>query len=118
MHVLVIGASTNPDRYSYKAIIKLLQSHHQVSAIGLKPEILQGVTFNVGFPELIEVDTVSLYLNPHRQESYYDYILQLKPRRVIFNPGTENEDFLEKLQQNNIDTVEACTLVMLSIGNF
>ena len=113
---LVIGASTNPDRYSYKAIIKLLSHRHNVQAVSNKTGELNGVKFMKPFPELKNIDTVTLYINPTIQKSYYDFITGLKPRRVIFNPGTENEEFEAILKEHQIEPIEACTLVMLSIG--
>ncbi|GAB4253570.1 MAG: CoA-binding protein [Vicingaceae bacterium] len=118
MNVLVIGASENPERYANKAIKKLLENNHTVFAIASRPGESQGIEFLTGFPELKDIHTVTLYINKEIQKNYYDYILQLKPKRVIFNPGTENESFYNLLKNNNIQPVEACTLVMLSIGNF
>ena len=115
---LVIGASTNPDRYSYKAIIKLLSHRHNVQAVSNKTGELNGVKFMKPFPELKNIDTVTLYINPTIQKSYYDFITGLKPRRVIFNPGTENEELEMLAQQHGIQTMEACTLVLLSIGQY
>jgi predicted CoA-binding protein len=115
---LVIGASTNPDRYSYKAIMNLLAHGHNVMAVSNKVGELSGVKFMKPFPHLNDIDTVTLYVNSTIQKSYYDYIIGLKPRRVIFNPGTENEEFETVLKENDIEPVEACTLVMLSIGAY
>lgn len=118
MKTLVIGASTNPERYSFLAVNKLLDHGHEVVAIGLKNKTLSGVEIQKGFPDFKDIDTVTLYLNPQRQKEYYDYIINLKPRRVIFNPGTENLEFFEILNQNKIDFEAACTLVLLSINQF
>jgi predicted CoA-binding protein len=106
MKTLVIGASTNKERYSYKAIHNLVDKSHQVVAIGAK----KGMAF--------DIDTITLYLNPKAQVEYYDYILSLKPRRVIFNPGTENPEFYKILGANNIKYEVACTLVLLATNQY
>lgn len=118
MKTLVIGASSNPERYSFMALNKLLNHKHEVVAIGLKNEIVSGVEILKGFPDFIDIHTVTLYLNPQRQKEYYDYILSLKPKRVIFNPGTENPELYDLLKQNNIEVEVACTLVLLSINQY
>ena len=115
---LVIGASVNPSRYSNMAILRLREHHHPVLAIGLKPGIVADVTIETDKNYLTDIDTITLYLNPERQKEYYDYIISLKPNRVIFNPGTENLEFENKLSDVGITTVEACTLVLLSIGQY
>lgn len=118
MKTLVLGASTNPDRYSYKAIKQLRKHNHEVVAIGLKNGNVEDVEFETGKPELTEIDTVTLYLNEKNQKQYYDYILSLKPKRIIFNPGTESYELEVLAKQNSIEPVVACTLVMLSTGQF
>lgn len=118
MKTLVIGASSNPERYSFLAVNKLLQYNHEVVAIGLKNEKVATVEIQTGFPDFKNVHTVTLYLNPLRQKEYYDYIISLKPQRVIFNPGTENQEFYSLLEQNGIAYEAACTLVLLSINQF
>lgn len=118
MNVLVIGASTNPERYSYKAITMLNQHGHRVFAIGNKPGNVDGIEFYTNKVDLNNVDTVTLYINPTLQKNYYDYLLMLKPIRVIFNPGTENEELKQLLSSNHIDTTEACTLVLLTTNQF
>jgi predicted CoA-binding protein len=115
---LIIGASANPERYSYRALHQLQQHGHPVLAIGLKQASLDGVTIETGFPVYTDVDTVTLYVAPEHQSSYYSYILGLHPKRIIFNPGTENPEFMTLAQKQGIEALEACTLVMLSIGNF
>ncbi len=115
---LVIGASNNPDRYSYLAVNRLLQNGHEVLALGKQGDEVAGVSIEKE-PKLYEgVDTVTLYLNPKNQEQYYDYITSLAPKRVIFNPGAENEDFEKILADKGIKAQEACTLVLLSTGQF
>lgn len=117
---LVIGASENRDRYSNMAINALVDHHKDVIAIGNRKGAVAGVTFDTALNMEWKgrVDTITLYINPSRQPAYYDYILALHPRRVIFNPGTENAELVTMLEAANIAAVEACTLVMLSIGNY
>ena len=115
---LVLGASEKPERYSNKAI-KMLRSHqHPVLAIGNKEGQVLDVHFNKDLIQDSEIDTVTLYLSPKNQKNYYDYILDLNPKRVIFNPGTENDELENLLEKKGIDTIEACTLVMLSTGQY
>lgn len=118
LNTLVIGASLNPERYSYKAIEMLRLHEHDVIAFGPKTGIVSGVSIENEWNCLWQVDTVTLYLNPQRQEAFYEKIIALQPRRVIFNPGTENDLFISQLQANGIHTENACTLVLLSIGNY
>lgn len=114
---LVLGASTNPSRYSNIAINRLSAHQHPVVAVGQKEGKVGVVDIVTGQPN-DEVDTVTLYLNPTNQKPYYDYILSLRPRRIIFNPGTENDELEELARKNGIEPVEACTLVMLSTGQY
>lgn len=115
---LVIGASTNPERYSYLAINKLLKYNHEVVAVGLKAGKIQNVDIETQLIPFKNIDTVTLYLNPVNQKKYYDYILSLKPKRIIFNPGTENDELFNVAKENSIIPVEACTLVMLSTNQY
>ena len=115
---LVLGASTNPDRYSNIAIKRLIDKDLPVVAIGLKKGKVLSVIIDNEKQDFNNIDTVTLYLNPKRQEAYYNYIINLKPRRVIFNPGTENMEFVKLLQENNIETEIACTLVLLSTNQY
>ena len=115
---LVLGASQNPGRYSNMAVNKLAAYRHPVVAIGQRQGKIGNVDIQTGQPLQDEVDTVTLYLNPTNQKPFYDYILSLNPKRIIFNPGTENDE-LETLARNKgIETMEACTLVMLSTGQY
>lgn len=118
MNVLVIGASTNPERYSYKAIHNLLAKGHHVFAIGANHGNVGGVEFYTNKVDLKNIDTVTLYINKNIQQEYIDYILMLNPIRVIFNPGTENPEFEMLLNKNGIETTEACTLVLLATEQF
>jgi len=116
---LVIGAVENPDRYAYKAAVSLVNHGHQIELFGSRKGTIKGVSIQTEFPEKIDnLDSVTLYLNPTNQQGYYDKILALQPKRVIFNPGTENPEFEEKLEKAGIQAEEACTLVLLSIGNY
>lgn len=113
---MVLGASENSSRYSYLAANRLVANGHPIIPIGARSGKVAGNEILTGMPPAEGVDTITLYLNPKNQEAYYDYILGLQPRRVIFNPGTENEVLAQKLQENGIETIDACTLVMLSNG--
>ncbi len=118
---VVIGATDNPDRYAYKATIALQGKRHEVVPVGIHDGEINGlkiVNLKTDKETIDGVDTVTLYVGPKNQPFWYDYIIGLKPQRVIFNPGTENPEFEEKLKSNNIEPVEACTLVMLSVGNY
>lgn len=115
---LVLGASDNPSRYSFIAVNRLRTYDHPVVAIGKKKGKVNDVDIITEHPEMNDIDTITLYLNPTNQKPYYDYILSLKPRRVIFNPGTENDELEKKLVQKGVITQEACTLVMLSTGQY
>lgn len=118
MKTLVIGATTNKERYAYKAIHSLIDKSHQVVAIGSKPGMALDVTIETEKKPFKGVDTVTLYINPKIQENYYKYIVSLKPRRVIFNPGTENPEFYAILEQNHIQYETACTLVLLATNQY
>ncbi len=115
---LLLGASPHEYRYSYKAV-KMLHHHgHQVFAIGAK-EAHIGTTPIVSERIYGErIDTITLYLNPERQKPYYDYIIALQPRRIIFNPGTENSELAKLAEAANIIVEEACTLVLLQTGQY
>ena len=115
---IVLGASPNPARYSYLAVNKLAAKGHPVVAIGKRKGQVGQVPIETDHLPVQDVDTVTLYLNPTNQQEYYDYILSLKPKRIIFNPGTENERLIKQAKDNGIEPVLGCTLVMLSIGNY
>lgn len=115
---LVLGASDNPSRYSYLAVQRLRSHGHPVVAIGKKATAVSDVTISTEKKTYDDIDTVTLYLNPSIQQEYYDYIISLHPRRIIFNPGTENEELEQLAAKNNIKTIEACTLVMLSTNQY
>jgi predicted CoA-binding protein len=115
---LVLGASDNPARYSYLAVNKLRENGHPVTAIGRKITKVADVPIGNEQLPVEDIDTVTLYLNPSHQKEYYNYILSLKPKRIIFNPGAENEELYQLAQENGIRPMEACTLVLLSTGQF
>ena len=115
---LVIGASEKPERYSYKAIKALRQHGHEVVALAAKPGKVADVDFKTEAVDLPAIDTVTLYVGPQNQDGYMEYVEKLQPKRVIFNPGTENEAFVERLEKAGIQSEIACTLVLLSIGQY
>ncbi len=115
---LVLGASANPARYSFLAINKLKAYKHPVVAIGRRGGTVGDIAIETTAVAQEGVDTVTLYLNPTNQEPFYDYILGMKPRRIIFNPGTENPELMQKAREQGIEPVAGCTLVMLSAGMY
>ncbi len=115
---LVLGASTKPDRYAYKAISMLTEKGHTVLAIGKNAGEVAGIKIQTKAIPLKNIDTVTLYLNATRQRDYYNYIVEAKPKRVIFNPGTENPEFYQLLQLNAIKVEVACTLVLLTTNQY
>ncbi|RAR74334.1 CoA-binding protein [Flavobacterium aciduliphilum] len=115
---LVLGASTKPERYSFKAIKLLVDKGNSVIAIGQNQGEVAGITIRTKNIPLKNIDTVTLYLNPLRQRDYYNYILETNPKRVIFNPGTENPELYQLLKSNNIKVEEACTLVLLTTNQY
>lgn len=115
---LVLGASENPARYSNKAITRLREHNQPVVAIGRKKGKVEDVEITTDQQPLTDINTVTLYLNPDNQKPYYDYIISLKPKRIIFNPGTENEELERLAIKEGINVLEACTLVMLGTGQF
>jgi predicted CoA-binding protein len=115
---LVLGASDNPVRYSFLAINRLRSYGHPVVAIGKKHTWVADVEVIKEKNKFEDVDTVTLYLNPLHQKEYYNYIVSLKPKRIIFNPGAENEELSMLAKEKGIQPIEACTLVMLSTGQY
>jgi len=115
---LVLGASDNPSRYSYLAVNRLRSHGHPVVAIGKKNAMVADVPIEKEKKDWENVDTVTLYLNPSHQQQYYDYILSLKPKRIIFNPGAENDELADLAANNGIKPIEACTLVLLSTDQY
>jgi hypothetical protein len=115
---LVLGASTKPARYSFMAIEKLVEKGHSVLAIGQNAGEVSGIKIQTKAIPLKNIDTVTLYLNPSRQRDYYNYIVEAQPKRVVFNPGTENPEFYQLLKLNDIKVEVACTLVMLATNQY
>lgn len=115
---LVFGASVKPHRYSYIAIRRLVDAGVETVAFGLREGTVKGVPIQTSLGGIAGVHTVTLYMRPSRQVPFYGEILALKPRRVIFNPGTENPEFHTLLRGEGVEVLEACTLVMLSIGEY
>jgi uncharacterized protein len=115
---LVLGASESPSRYSNLALQRLQSHQHPVVAIGKKKGHVGNVAIETEKKEWTDVDTVTLYLNPMHQKQYYDYIMSLNPKRIIFNPGAENDELAEMAAQKGIEPLQACTLVMLATGQY
>lgn len=117
---IIVGASPNPSRYSYLASEMLSDHGHEIIPLGIRSGQVSGheIVDIRGFPHVTAVDTITLYVGAARQPALYDYILSLKPKRVIFNPGTENPTFFKKLDEAGIPRIEACTLVMLRTGQY
>lgn len=115
---LVLGASENPARYSNIAVRRLKNAGNEVIAVGRKEGDINGIKIQTDFPSDKDIDTVTMYLNQENQKKYYDAVLKLHPKRIIFNPGAENEELEDLAAKQNIETIEACTLVLLSIGDY
>ena len=115
---VVLGASPNPVRYSFKAVKSLVRFGHDVIPVGFRPGIIFDKFIQRGMPAIEDVHTIALYIGAERQEEFHDYILSLHPKRIIFNPGTINEAFMEELKELEIEVIEDCTLVMLDSGEF
>ena len=115
---VLLGASANPARYSYLALKRLTAAQHPVVAIGARDNNVDGTVITKEHPPVENADTITIYLNEKNQKQYYDYILSLHPKRIIFNPGAENNELAELAEANGIKTMEACTLVLLSTGQF
>lgn len=115
---LIIGASDNPERYSYKAAERLLNHGHEIELVGIRKAEVFGKQIDTEMKHYDDIDTVTLYVGLQNQPVYYEYILSLSPKRVIFNPGTENYEFESRLNAAGIETEEACTLVMLGTGQY
>ena len=118
MKVMVYGASTNPERYAYKATELLLAHKHEVVLVGHKTGEVSGIPIWHGHPQLDDVHTMTLYVGPQNQGELLDYARRIKPTRIIFNPGTENPNLYCELEKVGIKVEEACTLVLLHTGQF
>lgn len=118
INTLVLGASLKESRYSHRCVQTLAAAHIPLAAIGLREGFIDGVPVVTGFPELQNIHTVTLYLTPANQIAWYDFIFNLKPKRVIFNPGTDNPDFAHKLELAGVEVVVDCTLMMVQGARF
>jgi len=116
--IVVLGASPNPERFSYKAIKRLLKHNYKVVAIGKREGTIENIPIITDQPVLTDVHTVVVYLAPYHQGEIFDYVVSLNPKRIIFNPGTESPEFEEFLESQNIEIVHDCSLVMLASGRF
>jgi hypothetical protein len=119
-HTVIIGATPNKNRYAYYAAQDLKKNDYDFSPVGIKKGIVEGkeILDLRQKPNIKDVHTVTIYLNPTNQRDWEEYILSLNPKRIIFNPGTENPNLLEKAEKKNIEAIYACTLVMLSVGTY
>ncbi len=117
---VIIGATTNPSRYAYLAAGMLTEYNYPIVPVGIKQGEVYGEKILPIYnrPIIQDVDTVTLYIGPQHQPEHYDYILSLKPKRVIFNPGTENDEFEKLLEASGVEALQACTLVMLRSGQY
>ncbi len=111
---VVLGASPNPSRFSHRMVTSLVRHNLEVVAVGNRPGVIAGQDILIGMPEIPDVHTVTLYLGPARQPAFYDYIISLKPARIIFNPGTYNPELEKLAQKHGIETRFDCALVMLA----
>ncbi len=115
---LILGATDNPSRYANLAANRLVAYGHSIVNIGIKNGQAAGVQIEKAGEVYKDIDTVTLYVGPQNQPEYYDYILNTNPKRIIFNPGTENEELEELAEEKGIETLHACTLVMLSTRQY
>jgi uncharacterized protein len=115
---LILGATTNPARYAYLAAHRLVAAGHEIVNVGIKHGEVAGAVIQPRGEALPGIHTVTLYIGPQRQPEYYDYLIKTKPKRIIFNPGTENSELETLAKQQGIETVQACTLVLLSTGQY
>jgi len=115
---LVLGASENPSRYSNMATLRLLEAGHQVVLVGKSKGQIAGLPIETTLPEGIQIDTITMYLNPQNQRAWYNDLLALLPKRIIFNPGTENPELEVMANSKGIEVTEACTLVLLSLNKY
>lgn len=117
---VIVGATPNTTRYAYLAAERLTAHNHEIVPVGIK----KGEVFGKQIlpikdkPSVANVDTITMYIGPRHQADYYDYLLSLQPKRIIFNPGTENEEFMQMARGRGIEVIAACTLVLLSIGSY
>ena len=115
---LILGATTNPSKYAYLAANRLVNAGHQIINVGIKPGEVAGQPIQSFQNIQSDIDTVTLYISPQNQKEHYKYILETNPKRIIFNPGTENIELEELAQNQNIEVIEACTLVLLATNQY
>ena len=117
---VIIGATPNVSRYAYKAAERLLGANIEFVPVGIKVgEVFGESILPIREKPLVKnVHTVTMYIGPQNQPEWYDYILSLNPKRIVFNPGTENDELQELAQKQGIEVVEGCTLVMLGVGTY
>jgi predicted CoA-binding protein len=115
---LVLGATENPERYAYIAANRLLEKNHEIELVGIKKGIINGNIIHNDRPFLENIHTITLYIGTKNQKEWYDYILSLKPKRIIMNPNTENDELKSLAEKQNIEVIEACTLVMLATNQY
>lgn len=115
---LVLGASPQPERYSYLAVKKLIQYNHPVCAVGNRAGNIDDVKIYNDKPIIQDIDTITLYIGRQNQPGFYEYIFKLNLKRLIFNPGTENPELQQLAEAKGIETLEACTLTLLATGQF
>ncbi|MBL7111434.1 MAG: CoA-binding protein [Bacteroidales bacterium] len=118
LKTVVLGASSNHTKFSYKCIKSLIRHGFDAVPVGKKEGQIEGIDILTGQPEIEDVHTISLYLNASKQEEYYDYILSLNPKRVIFNPGAHNQDFIDRVKEQGIEVKSDCALLMLNSGSY
>lgn len=118
MKTLILGATTNPARYAYLAANRLVAAGHEIVNIGIKKGAVAGVDIVPPGDPFTDIHTVTLYIGPKLQTQYYDYLIKTKPKRIIFNPGTENDELAALAKANGIEPVYACTLVLLSTNQY
>ena len=115
---MIIGATNNPGRYASLAAHRLTAHGHEIVNVGIKTGDVAGVPIERAGKIHPDVDTITLYVGPQHQSEYFDYIIKTKPKRIIFNPGTENHELENLAEENGIETMDACTLVLLSTGQY
>jgi predicted CoA-binding protein len=115
---VILGATPDSSRYAYKAAHMLTRHGHEIVPVGLKKGEVAGVKINNDQPYITDVDTVTMYVGPQNQKNLYSYIIGLKPKRIIFNPGSENDELAELAEESGIEVIEACTLVLLSTNQY
>jgi predicted CoA-binding protein len=118
LKTVVLGASPKHTKLSYKCVKSLIRHGFEAVPVGQKEGQIEGIDILTGKPEIEDVHTISLYLNVTKQEEYYDYIFSLNPKRIIFNPGTHNQDFIDRVKENGIEAKSDCALLMLNGGTY